>query len=178
MPITPTSSNSIIRAGDTVRLVDPRRIIRIGYEVTAESLLPEVETDPEVLQFCQKQQLTRPSMDRVFRAVATSRMLAQMKTGAVRRVYHSEPFEHHRGNTFRAEEKRIRYSGTFYHGYSGTDYWGEYDYEPAGLDNRTANVCLKLSMGFMELYDSSDEWEGFWVLASQVEKVNPQSAEE
>lgn len=32
----------VYRIGDRVRLIDPRPILRIGYDVTPESLYPEV----------------------------------------------------------------------------------------------------------------------------------------
>lgn len=38
---------SIIRIGDHVRLIDPRPIFRIGYDVTINSLIPGVEKDYE-----------------------------------------------------------------------------------------------------------------------------------
>lgn len=164
-------AQSVIRVGDTVKLIDPRKIQRIGYEVTAQTLLTEVEEDPRVMEFCREQALTRRSQERVILAIATSRMRRQMKTGAPRKIFYSEIFEHMGGNTYQVEEKKIRYSGTFYHGYSGYSYDGEYDYEPAGLDNRLTHICLRLSYNCLILHDSYDEWEGFWVTTDQVEKV-------
>lgn len=164
-------SMSIIRVGDTVKLIDPRKIQRIGYEVTAQTLLTEVETDPKVIEFCREQTLTRRSQERVILAIATSRMHHQMKTGAPRKIFYSEIFEYMKGNTYQVEEKKIRYSGTFYHGYSGYSYYGECDYEPAGLDNRLTHICLRLSCAWLIPHDSYDEWEGFWVTTDQVEKV-------
>jgi hypothetical protein len=165
-------ADSIIRPGNAVRLLDPRRILRIDYEVTAKSLIPEVEVDPAVLEFCQSQRLNYRSQERVILAVATSRMHNQMKTGAEKKIVFDEIIEYMRGNTYQVEGKKVRYSGTFYHGHSGTDYWGEYSYEPAGLDNRTAHVCLKLACNWLGgISDGCDEWEGFWVTTDQVEKV-------
>lgn len=40
--------------------------------------------------------------------------------------------------------KRVVKTGTYRHGYSGYDYWGEYDFEPAYLENEKTNIILKV----------------------------------
>lgn len=161
----------IIRIGDRVRLIDPRRISRIGYEVTAESLISEVQSDSEVERFCQSQKLISRSYDRIIHAIAVSRMYRQMKDGAKKEIYFDPACDSLLGNVCTVADKKTKYTGSYYSADSGYDYSGEYDYTPAGLENRISHVCLKLNLGWLELYQSSDEFEGFWVTSNQVEKV-------
>ena len=166
----------IYRIGDRVRLIDPRPIIRIGYDVTPESLYPEVVQDSDVQDFIVKQNLTHKMAVKVYWAVAISRVRRQMKGGNERKVILGDPIEQYGDMIYTILDKKVRYTGVYDPGYSGYDYYGEYDYDPPSLCNVEAHVCLCLNPFWVIAQDRAPEWsDGLWVTSDQVEKVNTQS---
>lgn len=168
---TRKQDSNIIRVGDRMILNDPRPIERIGYEVSVETMIPEVEKDPDIVSFIKSQKLIVSSASRLIKTVAMSRVRYQMKRGAKRKVIYRATEEQYRGQIVNVLEKRIHRIGTYYPalgGYNG--YYDEYEHEPAGLDNATSVVCLCLNV-YCQISDGSSIWDGFWVTSDQVSKI-------
>lgn len=167
------SKKSVIRIGDHVVILDPRPILRIGYDLTVDSIVPEVESDPKVVEFLVSMDLSSSNQSRVIRAIACDRLLRRMRDGSERKIYYGEPDES-LGNTKQTVmDKVVRQTGLYSRGYSGGGYYGD-DVEPPSLNRIVSHVCLKVWLfagvgsGEFPSYDRS----GFWVTSDQVEKVN------
>lgn len=148
-----------VSAGDRVRVVDPRRVLRVGYPKCAADYLAAVceqheETLREVFGF--KASLRFPSLlphpastleERVAkmprqlrRALWDLAYLACRRDGfggKERRVHLSEPLPAWVGVEFGVARVRTVMEGDYFGPSGNYDSWtGESDYEPGGLDNQ------------------------------------------
>ena len=162
------------KIGETVTILDPRPIERVGYENCVETVITEVEKDPEVLSFISSQWLIQSSADRVIRTVAVSRVHDRMKSGAERKIFYAAAQEISRNSSYKITDKKICQIGIYYPSSGGCvgGYYGEeYDYEPGGLDNRKTVMCFRLD-GISYLFQRSHlatQWnDGFWFTSDQV----------
>lgn len=165
-----------IKAGDVVRVTDPRRIIKIGYDHDVDHFIDEVEDDPDIIKFLQDQHIDQRGRDRVVRAIASSRMARSRRQGSERRVFHGEVEEWMEGRVFNVSSRFVRWIGRYDKGYWSGSGYGEWDdYDPPALVSRQALIVLGLDgVGLLTSDDHdpsypSDYELGMYVLESQVE---------
>jgi hypothetical protein len=166
----------VIRVGDTVRVLRPRWVKRVGYPIVWTDLVDEVRSDPRTIEAVKVLGLSdylledeRPSG--FVRAVAMARVEQRDFGGNERSIHYatlaaededpltlicSDQVPHHGyvGRELIVTSKRVVKTGTrfpAYSGRSGPDY--EYDYEPGGLDNCKTHVLLTTWAGEIEVCD-------------------------
>lgn len=165
----------VIRIGDRVRLIDPRRIIKVGYELDIDKLQEEVRNDDAVLEFCESQRLRPKDVERVTRAIAACRLSERMRSGARRSIYWSEEFSELAGKVFTASSKHTVFTGE----YQRDHYTIRYDeYDGPYLGHSQAHVLLELQIpleyNVHNIIDSSNNNiydYGFYVDRAQVQKL-------
>lgn len=165
-----------LRVGDTVRLLDPRPIVRLDYAQTVDSCREQAGQDPRVREFLSRMgtdpryggDLDHWSRERIIGAVAASIMSRHKRRGARRELVHGGPVEELRGVELRIVDRQIRQTGRLT--------WDEGWY----LDTDATHVCYRLgnprsystALGLAEM-EARPHWPktGFWVTREQVERV-------
>lgn len=172
----------VIHVGDLVRVIDPRRILSIGYERDIGTCTKEAEQDPRVRDFCSALHLSARHARRVYRAVGASILDRSIRDGAEKRIVFAEPDERLQagGHYFNVLSKHTRYTGRYESASGGgSDCYGEYDYQPACLSHAVAHVILELgglsSSSLPSVFDALDDrcryHFGWYLTTHQVEKV-------
>ena len=131
--------DSVIRAGDLVRVINPIRVVRVGYPRTVKDYLPEIQAR------------YKAELDTVFRSYRKSGYrasrirerleldLAYLEAkgdgfGGRQRSLHTREELSLRGQDLRVEAVRTVVTGTYYPATSCPDrYYGGEDHEPGGL---------------------------------------------
>lgn len=172
----------VIRKGDTVRVLRPRWVKRVGYPLIWTDLVDEVRGDPRSAEALKvlglpDNDLNDERISDFVRAVARARVKQRGFGGNERSIHYLRvvskdedplalvasdcvPSHGYVGRKLVVTGKRVVKTGTRFpawSGRSGPDY--EYDYEPGGLDNCKTHVLLTTWAGEIEVCD--------------VEKVTP-----
>lgn len=167
---------NVIRIGDTVRVLRPKWVKRVGYPLVWTDLLEEVRSDPrsaEALKVLEisTAELTNEKISHFVRAVALARVEQRGFGGNERSLHYMKmggeddsildvigldcvPCHGHVGTEFEVLGKRIVKTGKRFapwSGRSGPDY--EYDYEPGGLENCKTHILLRTYAGEIEACD-------------------------
>lgn len=144
----------IIRVGDSVRVVSPEFVVRVGYPRDVESYAtPEVED--AVAEMLTKLGCPSPYTKRGFRKVVDSVAYCLAKRngfGGNERSLHLESKPELLNQVFVVDAVRTVMTGSYYPpsgGYGG--YEGDYDWEPGGLSNAKAHRLLTLGPSFEPL---------------------------
>lgn len=169
--LTMRRSKNVFYVGDKVRLIDPRLILKIGYEKDIDSMLEAATQDERVIVFCREMKLNPRQRGEIIRTIARS--MVPLREGSKRSITFSDPDENLRGKEFFVASKHVRYTGVYSRASGGYSYDGEYDYEPAALRNAEAHIVLELSryepLGLrLAFRDYSDS---LYVTSEQIEKV-------
>lgn len=155
----------VIRVGDTVKIIKPEVVDRVGYPLT-KAMCMEQQT-PEQLKAIQDMfrafgvviypnnelDLSRfgisKDYDRIYERVRYLMAEVSIKKegwgGKEKKIYTYtlEPIRNRRATVV---ARRTIKTGVYHPGYSSCDYWGEYDYEPAYLSNEKTHVIYKLNV--------------------------------
>ena len=191
-----------IEVGDSVRVVVPRFVARVGYPKQVEDYLPQV--DGEAAKLNVFLQALRPDdhkwrarthsrgvwheqhpawvservFDRIRKDVAYSLAQADGFGGRERSIHWTERPEL-AGATVRVCEVRVVNTGMYYP--ASTAYYGsgshEYDYEPGGLDDRRTHRLLRLALPQIvpAKKPANDYAFGDWTVAEHVEALPAES---
>lgn len=172
----------VIRIGDTVRVLRPRWVKRVGYPLVWTDLVDEVRSDPRTTEALKvlglsDRELQSERTSQFVRAVAMARVEQQRFGGNERSIHYQRvgsadesaldliasncvPHHGYVGRELNVISKRTVKTGKRFpawSGRSGPDY--EYEYEPGGLDDCKTHVLLNTWAGEIEVCD--------------VEKVTP-----
>jgi hypothetical protein len=165
---------SVIRVDDYIKIIIPEYVERVGYPLTTKIVLEKFT--PE-----QKQKLYKCLLDTfgipcktesgelslyfdyekeyngILNAVARQVMIAERWGGKERRIY-NQPVEYVKDQVFRVYKKRVVKTGRYVPGYGGCDYWGEYDYESAYLEEEKTHVLYGVvpAVGFEPIIWTND----------------------
>lgn len=149
---------SIIRKDDTIRVVIPEIVERVGYPLNIKNIIDSIT--PEQLEELSKclfsifnisssfvaSDLLNPLdnndlyKDRIINGIARM-MIRQRGWGGKNRSIHVKSVPELKDKMFCVLERKTVKTGTYNPSSgSGPDYWGEYDYEPAYLSNEKTHV--------------------------------------
>lgn len=165
---------SIIRVDDYIKIIIPEYVERVGYPLTTKIVLekftPEQKqklynclhqtfgipcspTDTESLMYFDYEKECRGILSAIARRV----MIAEQWGGKERCIY-NQPVEYVKDQVFRVNKKKVVKTGRYVPGYGGCDYWGEYDYEPAYLEDEKTHVLYGVipAVGFEPLIWTDD----------------------
>lgn len=168
----------VFRIGDQVRITDPRRIVSVGYDTNIDTMIDKASRDERVIAFCKELRLYPKYTDKIIRIVARYFLMGSLKSGAKRKITFAEPEPDLTRRAYYIVSKHVRYTGAYGAASESTDYWGEYDYDPACLIHPRAYIILQLSEYehglFWSTSGDSKQYEyqnGLFVTTAQVEKV-------
>lgn len=155
----------VIRVGDTVKIINPEVVDRVGYPLT-KAMLMEQQT-PEQLKAIRDMfrafgvviypenelDLSRLGMskdyDRIYERVRYLMAEVSIKKegwGGKEKKLYTYTLEPIRNKLATVVARRTTKTGIYHAGYSSCDYWGEYDYEPAYLSDEKTHVIYKLNV--------------------------------
>jgi hypothetical protein len=191
-------SPNIIRIGDTVKIINPEIIIRVGYPMSFDDACKQVKElyHNEILEFLNKtvdKQETVPLYkslliahineneyvkSKIYRklvyALAYEHMHRKGFGGKERKIY-SEQRQELLGITAKVTKIFIKKTGIYFSPSGGYDnYSGEYDYDPGGLDKEKTHKILELDHWLSNGLVFSTEWETHYlkIEACNVEKIH------
>lgn len=171
----------VIRVGDTVRVLRPRWVKRVGYPLVWTDLAEEVRQDPRTRQALELLGIYQPQpgvwrveekLPHEFVRAVAMLLVEQRGFGGSERAVHYYPLGNegedpldilvaggvphhgHVGRVFEVTGKRRVKTGTRFPAHSwrsGPDY--EYDYSPGGLENCKTHVLLTTWAGEIEVCD-------------------------
>ncbi len=163
----------VYRAGDVVRVVEPKFVERVGYPLVwpmlmaeFEARLPEVRQAmadlivgelPEDRRFKFNRAITRTEPDAADRDFLKGMCMAAVRIrgfgGDERSLhYHADGdpggrYDYYRGMQMEVQRKRLVKTGTRFPGRSYTSHEGEHDYENGGLSDERTHTLLMLENG-------------------------------
>lgn len=173
----------VYRVGDHVRIINPRIVKRVGYNLVWTDLVEEVENDPHVHE-AYKILTGMPPKKRIkpkdhpselsflefgyklpsefVRAVARMRVEERGFGGRERKIFFKDISNHlYRPIDQRTEiyGKRVAKTGLYYPPWSHYDeYTGEHDAEPGGLEDMKTHVILSTMWGEI-LAEDVEPWK-------------------
>lgn len=144
------TKREVFNVGDRVKITNAEIFERVGYPFTLDYAIKNLVTpeDHELitkLAGMREDRVTNKIYNQIERTVAYKRLRQAGFGGRERKLYTRLD------NTYRNElatvvSKRVVRTGKYYSAHSSTDYWGEYDYEPAGLENAKSHIILGLQL--------------------------------
>ena len=142
-------SDIVIRTGDTIEIINPEIITRIGYEFTYDDAVKEIretyEEDILILLRTVKVSRWKKVTKEIVKSLAYDLIHKRIRTGNVRKIY-TERREELIGKKVKVMGKSLARTGTYYPPTGGgTDYNGEYDYEPGGLKDPKTHVIFEFA---------------------------------
>lgn len=165
----------VIRAGDRVRVVDPRWVLRVGYPKTAADYLAATcERHEAALREIYGYKATRPTLAATlavdfpgYKPPSAEERVSKMPPplrralwdlaylacerdgfgGKERRVHLSAPMPDWEGAEFEVASVRSAMEGDYFPPYYGRNYWGESDNEPGGLTNPRVRRLASMGQG-------------------------------
>lgn len=175
----------LFKIGDKVKIINPERIVRVGYPLSREMVKKtitsdELDTVAKLLGYSNNINLIHGSNQRILNAadkildnIAYVRLVKQGFGGKERKLY-TELLTEYKDKIGIIEAKKVVRTGNYYPAWSGHDsYTGEYDYEPGGLDNAKCHLILGLSFGDSFCWQVKTSYESqFWIEAKNVIRVS------
>lgn len=186
---------NIIRIGDTVKIINPVRVIRVGYPMSFDDACEEVKKiyHKEIVEFMNKTTLKQFDRNSVFmvevlkyeelklykkivKALAYEHIQNKGFGGKEKKIY-TEVRQDLLGIISRVENIQIRKTGTYFAPSGGYDYWGEYDFEPGGLDKIKTHKILELDYWVSKI---NSDWftNKLCIESCNVEKIHERDSEE
>lgn len=159
---------SVIKKGDTVRIVRSRFIERVGYPLVFTALRDEFRDHPRLIEAMVMLGVVPEGGTLTFRAnrdavdgLAKAAVRMRHWGGRERSIHYwptrpddgdlwSYGMSDHTGAEAEVISKRVRMTGMYYAPWSGVSYEGERDYEPGGLSDMKAHVILTTTLGDIE----------------------------
>jgi hypothetical protein len=185
-------SPNIIRIGDTIKIINPEIVIRVGYPMSFDDACKEVKElhHEKIITFLQE---IYPS-----REVKLGKIIGEItcdypKLKAYDKIIKALAFEHLRNKGFGGEERKlytenrqeligitakvtkifIRRTGIYFAPSGGYSYDGDYDYDPGGLDKMKTHKILELDYWLSNLLEvNSRESNYAQIEACNVEKIH------
>lgn len=155
---------TVYHIGDTVKIVNPRFVKRVGYPITFNDLLPEFENHPNL-----KQAMVLLGLADEFKQTSNYyRIVNDFVTGcakaAARRrgfggptrsihYYSDQDLPFYFDGQVEVLGKRIVKTGTYYPPQRGYSYEEEYEYESGGLSDAKTHILLRTIFGEIEEVD-------------------------
>lgn len=163
---------TVFQLGDKVKIVNPEVFVRCGYPITLEMETEEIvqKYGKEIWDLIEKVGIEKdvyssiinaPIFNKIAKQLAYS-TLKQKKFGGYNREIHTRREEYLMGEIFEVTGKKVVKTGTYCPGYGGPDYFGEYDYTPAYLQNEKAHIILTVSQ-------SSETKKGYVYVGNVIE---------
>lgn len=159
---------TVIKKGDSVRVLRSRFVERVGYPLVFTALRGEFLDHPRLIEAMimlgvvpeggtLSYRASRDAIDGLAKAAVRMRNWG----GKERSVHywptrpddgdwHSYGYPDHTGEVTEVLAKRTRMTGTYHAPWSGQTYEGEHDYEPGGLSDMKAHVILTTGLGDIE----------------------------
>jgi len=148
------------RVGDTVRIVRPRFIKRVGYPLTFVDLREEFADHPQFTEAMRLLGFTDGAHEVPFRVkreivdgLARGAVRARGWGGKERRIHYEDQPRDLTDYLTTVLAKRVRMTGDYYPPSGGQDMTGEDWYEPGGLTNQRSHVILTTGYGDIEACD-------------------------
>lgn len=157
----------IIRIGDTVKIINPEIVIRVGYPMSIEDAKKEIKElyHDEIVLFLDKTiykqsdqrdskyktifRITNYDELKIYNKIVSAMAYIHLQSkgfGGKEKKIHSEIRQDLLGITSKVRQIFIRKTGTYFPSSGGyNSYDGEYDYEPGGLANEKTHKILQLS---------------------------------
>jgi hypothetical protein len=151
---------SIIRIGDDVKIIVPEAFDRVGYPLTkkiiVESMTREQKDklnkavveifglsymDDNTVMAAFGQEIANESL---FYAIADRILNEKRWGGSDRKIYTNPIPDFCIGQVSNVLSKKVVKTGKYVPGWSGCDYWGEYDSSPAYLENEKTHVLYEM----------------------------------
>lgn len=170
----PKSKRDVIRVGDTVRVLRPRWVTRVGYPLVWTDLVDEVRADPRTAEALKVLGLPDSELDderqgSLVRAVAMARVEQRGFGGNARSIHYMPigaedddpltlistnkvPCHGYVGRELIVTSKRVVKTGVRFPAW-GSGSGPDYHYEPGGLDNCKTHVLLTTWAGEIEVCD-------------------------
>lgn len=156
-------SKHVYRVGDRIKIINPRIVKRVGYPLLWTDLVDEFVQHPELLNAMRLLGIINPDSlahTRVSKDFAIGCAKAAVRArgfGGPDRTLHyddSPTFKINPGDITVVLDKRCVQTGKYYPPHYGYDsYYGEYDYEPGGLDERKTLILLTTPYGEIDSAD-------------------------
>jgi hypothetical protein len=184
---------NIIRIGDTVKIINPEIITRIGYPMSFNDACNEAEREhhEKILEFLGKVFPDTIISDGILKNSRISYNLHKLKAydkivralgyeilgnkgfgGKEKKIY-TEHRPNLLGITIDVLDISIRKTGIYYPASGGYDYWGEYDYEPGGLNKIKTHKILELNYWTdNEIKQNWHECRNVQIEVCNVEKIH------
>jgi len=147
----------VYRVGDTIRIVQPLFVERVGYPKVWTSYFEKYKTHPKLIEAMELLDLPNPGgrAQREFAEGAARAANRLAGFGGRERAIHHFTYDgyDYRGEVCEVLAKRVVRTGTYYPpsgGKTWTDYGYEYDYENGGLDDAKSHVLLCTRFGEIE----------------------------
>ncbi len=152
---------NVIRVNDVVKIVNPEFVVRVGYPLSKKMIQSSLTHEQLALVKAIFNQFdistdalfdsSRPPSEgeRAYEKVLdilSGVLLAKKLWGGSQRSIHTELIEKHRDIQCTVMEKRFVKTGKYQPGWSSVDYWGEYDYEPAYLEDEKTHALLRVNI--------------------------------
>lgn len=171
----------IFHVGDTVRVVTPQFVVRVGYPKTPADYLPLVETaTDELLAVYRKldlsgqgilQNVVPSNHDRIQHLLAYE-LAHKDRFGGNERVIHLMEAPEAKDKILTITALKTVVTGQYYPASGGYTTYGEYDYEPAELGNRKYHRLAAVDWFVHEL-----KYEAAWIEVANLEKVDTATQE-
>lgn len=174
---------------DFVRIVTPKRYLRVGYpmDVSEEAERVKKEHKDDVFGLLEKLGVKRispdhRSIDKLYRELAYIRCIHKGFGGNERKIFEEDLPEWYEGAICQVGDKFVVKTGHRYPGSRGGGMFDEYDYEPPSLDVSGTHIILRVSImrlnhanvpdrGRGMILSSDDEPTSFLIRQEYVEKT-------
>lgn len=139
------NKQEVLHVWDTVEIVNPIVISRIGYEFTHEDAVKEIKAEymEDIYALLRKVKASNweVAKKKILSTLAYDLVHKKIKNGNERKIY-SELQEDLRGKTARIVSKKIAQTGIYYPQTSV----GFEDYEPAGLKDIKTHLVFEINL--------------------------------
>lgn len=181
-----------IRPGDLVRVLDPRRVLRVGYPRCVADYMPDlrlralepleklveslgVPLRAPKLRLAEEIATQRGFTERVLREVALLKLRIDGFGGRERSIHLSEPVEELRGQVARAVSVRSAVTGTYCPGRAGRGCTpnGHDEDDPPLLDNAKTHRLVLIDASYANPPGSSIHYCDAEFPAAHLEKIHP-----
>jgi hypothetical protein len=187
-------SRAKFKTGDTVVIVNPEFIVRVGYPISFDDAYSHVEKNFEpairgllaqtgvyapiedTLHFGYQIHLNWPPSGRYekpYKKIVKALALMYLENegfGGKERAIHTVFKPELQDKIFEVLSKKVVKTGTYYPPWSHQSYEGEWDGGPGGLDNCKTHTVLELQ-DYTMYWSFMNKWDGCWIESCNVRKV-------
>ena len=178
---------NIIRVNDRIKIVTPNIFERCGYPLSKKMIKDEITSEQKKSVFdmlgtfgisvynanIEKLLLDDNKNGILYEKIVdivAGGILRQRGWGGKLRSIHHKYVPELKDTKCMVISKRIVKTGTYNHGYSNLDYWGEYSCEPPYLSNEKSHVILMVNINGSDFINDSHDF--IEIEACNVEKID------